>query len=277
MRAALLIPYHGGQFYQHLAAVNRLKALMGESLIQFSVYGCPYIDVARNLLVKFAQEERAKEIAAHHPDPIDRVLFIDHDIVFKEEDAVQLLRTLDMSAPVSGLHNVRIVAGVYSMKSPGSGKFIGAFHPKLREVFFFDNGGLYEANPKAGAGMGFCAIKLDVFDELAEKDPSMIEVSGVPVSGRETLIRPYFALEVCPEGYFGEDYSFCRRAHRIGITTWLDTRPRLWHLGSYPYVCEDAGAVVPQYQTLRITEPGIGGDPEPAVVQVVSLSEAQGQ
>lgn len=270
MRAALLIPYHGGQDHQHLAAVNRLKALMGgESLTQLSVYGCPYIDVARNLLVKFAQEERAKEIAAHHPDPIDRVLFIDHDIVFGADDAVQLLRTLQ--------DDVRIVAGVYSMKSPGSGKFIGAFHPKLREVFFFNDGGLYEANPKAGAGMGFCAIKLDVFDELAEKDPSMIEVSGVPVSGRETLIRPYFALEVCPEGYFGEDYSFCRRAHRIGITTWLDTRPRLWHIGSYPYVCEDAGAVVPQYQTLRITEPGVGGDPGPAVVQVVSLSEAQGQ
>lgn len=257
MRAAILIAYHGGQDYRHLAAVAALKARHPD-WPQFALYGCPYVDVARSHLVRMALERRDRERAESHPEPIDRVMFFDHDITWdhflevpEHPGAVGVPDVL-----LSGLSRERPIIGApYAMRGSGSGRIIGTFHPKHRSVPFFNVGGLYEANPLAGIGMGCTAILLETFDALGAVLP---KVSGVPVSGSEALIQPFFALEVSADGYFGEDYSFCRRAHRLGYTSWLDTRGRVLHWGSYAFAIEDAGAEVPQYRELVVTDPGDG-------------------
>lgn len=48
--------------------------------------------------------------------------------------------------------------------------------------------------------------------------------------------------EHVPLGRTGtEDFAFCERARRAGESIFVDTRVRLFHVGSYGYGWEDAG------------------------------------
>jgi hypothetical protein len=46
--------------------------------------------------------------------------------------------------------------------------------------------------------------------------------------------------------YLGEDYAFCERARRAGHRVLVDTRVRLFHVGTYEYGWEDAGGSLPR-------------------------------
>lgn len=242
MKTAVLIGYHGGQDYKHLAAVAALKRARPD-WPHFYAYGCPYIDVMRATLVQLALEK------AERDPELDRVLFFDHDIVFHPvEQVIRMVEEVGPGKPVVG--------AIYPMKTAGSGRLIGTFDPSLDHVNFFEGGELEPSNPRAGIGMGCTAIELDLFRRMV-KALNLPFCPGLPVSGKDQKLYPFFALETSEEGYFGEDYSFCRRVWRMGESVWVDTRVRLWHMGSYPYVIEDAGAVVPQYETLRVNKPSV--------------------
>lgn len=230
MTAVLCIPYFGGQHYQHLAAVKELHAAL-PGLTQFVTQGCPYICLARAVLAQMALDEADKD------NSVDRILWIDHDIVFEAEDAIRMLEALDDEHPIIG--------APYSMKKPGRG-LIGPFDPSSEVVHFYKKGGLYPALPRAGVGMGFTAVLLKVYRDLAPTLPLCPDA----ITGR--TLRPFYALEATEEGYFGEDFSFCRRAQKIGHKSFLDTRPRLLHMGSYAYKIEDAGTIVPALDGLTI-------------------------
>jgi hypothetical protein len=62
-----------------------------------------------------------------------------------------------------------------------------------------------------------------------------------------------------PHSYWSlpEDYSFCERSRQAGFAVMADTRIRLWHVGSYRFGWEDAGASKERYASYRfhLTDP----------------------
>jgi hypothetical protein len=203
-------------------------------MVQIVTRGLPYICMARATLVAMAEPLLA-ELGAEH------IFWLDHDIVFDPKDVLRTLEACDQEHP--------IVGGLYAMRKAG-GKLIGTIHPKHQQIECFANGRLYEANPEHGIGMGFAAVRAEVYAELKKHLPLCPEGA----TGQGNLrVSPYYSLEASEEGYFGEDYSFCRLARRHGFVTWVDTRPRLLHTtGDYMYALEDTAIIVPRYDSLTL-------------------------
>lgn len=227
---AIAVPYFGGKDWEHercMRAVEKFGAPI------FMTFGHPYIDMARaKLAADFMAWERPK---------LDCLLFIDHDILFNPSDVPRII--------ASALELQTIVGGAYPKKGPGA-DLIGTFAPELERVTFYEGGQCYPCSD-SGVGMGFTAIPRIVFEALATT-PEMAEVQ----SG-DYKVRPYFAHLIENGYYFGEDFSFCRRALKLGFRAHLDTRIRLRHKGSYSYAVEDCGMVVPQaLDTLEVALKG---------------------
>lgn len=221
---AVCIPYYGGYDASHYAGVKGLHKLGMQHIIE--LHGCPYIDVARSVLVE----------SAIGINGLDGVMFIDHDIVFEAADVLRLIEIAE---------NAQAVVGVpYSMRTPGK-TMVGGFAPSVKEAWCYEKGGLY---PAAYLGMGFTAIPKAVFDRIGRDLPDLDAGGFMP--GRS--IKPYFALDTSGGYYSGEDISFCKRAldRNIGLHLW--TVPRIFHKGSYQFGLEDAGMQVPRFKHLHI-------------------------
>ncbi len=233
MKFVLAVAEYGAPVRLHQEAVQELRALAGPDMVQVVTRGVPYICMARSALVA-AAETRLAELGAEH------IFWLDHDIVFDPKDVIRTLEACDKDHP--------IVGGLYAMRQAG-GKLIGTIHPDHQQIECFKNGRLYRADPKHGIGMGFTAVRYEVYAELKKHLPLCPEGA----TGQNLLLSPYYALETSEEGYFGEDYSFCRLARRHGFETWVDTRPRLLHTtGDYMYGLEDTACIVPRYDSLTL-------------------------
>lgn len=223
---AIAVPYFGGKDWEHERCMRAVEKY-GSPI--FMTIGHPYIDMARaKLTYDFLAWERPK---------LDCLLFIDHDILFNPSDVPRIIE--------SALRLNTIVGAAYPKKNPGA-DLIGTFHPSITEVTFYEGGGCYPCDD-SGVGMGFTAIPRTVFEALSEL-PEMAEVISA-----EYRVRPFFHHLIENGVYFGEDFSFCRRALKVGFRSHLDTRIRLRHKGSYAYAVEDCGMVVPQaFETLTV-------------------------
>jgi hypothetical protein len=176
--------------------------------------GASAIDIVRNLLASEALDQGYESL-----------LFIDADIAFDPADAIKILRR-----PES------VVAGVYASKVIGKGQVNARFGPVEGKVKFGDWGGLY---PLEAVGAGFLRIKTDVLRKLIMQ----LELPVCRMAGRYAW--PFFLPVVVEEEgevrYLGEDYAFTWRCRQIGITPMADTTIRLAHMGSYPFMWEEAG------------------------------------
>ncbi len=176
------------------------------------------------------------------------MFFLDHDILFDPNDVLRLCeQALDMQG---------VVAGCYCMRASGR-NYIGSLDvPPGSTVNFFEGG---ETLPAFYSGLGFAAITMGTLQKI---ELPTLESSIV---GR---IRPWYALDCSTGFYAGEDVSFCNRVHDLKVEAvtgedwrmthsgrapkvWIDTRVRIFHVGKYCYGLEDAGCVVPRYQTLE--------------------------
>lgn len=231
MKFVLAVAEYGAPVRAHQEAVAELKALCGPNMVQVVARGLPYICMARALLVAMAEPELERLGASH-------IFWLDHDIVFDPRALLDTLESCDKEHP--------IVGGLYAMRQAG-GKLIGTIHPDHQQVECLKNGRLYRAHPRSGVGMGFCAVRHEVYAELKKHLPLC------PLGFDDRLVYPYYALEASTEGYFGEDYSFCRLARKHGFETWADTRARLLHTtGDYNYALEDTMCLVPRYDSLTL-------------------------
>jgi predicted O-methyltransferase YrrM len=155
----------------------------------------------------------------------DELLWIDSDIAFDPDD-VDKLRS----------HDLPFVCGVYAKK--GCREFACEFAPGTRSVEFGQAGGLTGLRY---TGFGFALTRRAVYEAIKEKLnlPECNQRFGPP-------IVPYFLPLLVPDGpgqwYLAEDYAFCERARQAGVPILADTSIRLWHVGSYAYGWEDAGA-----------------------------------
>lgn len=242
---AVCVPVFGGWDVEQITDIITLNKKAGLTIVE--VHNCPYIDQARAALV---EQARALEC--------DGVFFIDHDIIFKPGDAVELIEQA---------HELQdVVAAVYNMRKTAHA-LIGAIDvPHLGSVTFFEGGERY---PALYCGLGFAAVPMAVLNALDEHFDYLH--MGALGNG-----RPYFSLDTNGSFYSGEDVSFCGRVHGLSVrcikgdgspngddwelsrTTaltphkiWLDSRVRIFHKGSYHYAIEDHSIAVPRYKTVE--------------------------
>ena len=114
-------------------------------------------------------------------------------------------------------------------------------------------------------------VKVNGADRTAEVEDRMLlvhvirEKFALPTCNTRfgAGLVPYFQPMIVPDGpdatrYLAEDMAFCHRAREAGIAVVADTSIRLWHVGSYKYGWEDAGADAARYTdyTFHLDNPG---------------------
>jgi hypothetical protein len=165
-------------------------------------------------------------------DGFEETLWIDSDVVF-DPDAVERLRS----------HGLPIVCGIYPKK--GSQALSCHAMPGSDRLVFGEQGGLTEI---LYAANGLLLVRKQVYRDMQHQ-------LGLPVCNQRfgRSIVPYFMPLVKCDGvgqwYMSEDFSFCERARQCGYRIWADTTIRLQHIGMYPYSWEDAGTILPRYDT----------------------------
>ena len=221
------VMYYGAHDPQHdrcMHAIHPGKVREVGEIKELS--GCAYIEIGRSLLATIVLDS-----------DYDGLLMIDHDMLFEPEEVSRVIRDAH--------EHQAIVGGAYSMRSPGA-SIIGAIDteslPEGEKVRFFEGGRVY---PATYLGMGFTAIPKSALRKLAEGQPRL--QTGIFKSD----VIPFFSLLIRDTTWFGEDVSFCVRAHAADIPVLLDSRIRLHHRGMYDYGLEDCGTIVPYARYLE--------------------------
>lgn len=150
--------------------------------------------------------------------------WIDDDIAFDPAD-VDRIRCFKL--PVCG--------GLY----PKKGKREVACHvlPGTAKIAFGHRGCVQEVKYN---GTGFLHIRREVYETIQQR----LTLPTCNLGFGRPMV-PYFQPMIVDTEkgpwYLAEDYSFCERARLCGYKVMVDTRVRLWHVGSYRYSWEDAG------------------------------------
>ena len=205
--------------YQHIEAACE-TALRGLERAGYRVWRRPggaAIDIARNRMATAALDEGYSE-----------VMWIDSDIAFPV-DAVDALR--DLEEP-----------------------FVGCAYPKKGEQqFAFHGGELMLTMGNSGTLVevtylptGFLYTRREVYEAILDqlKLPLCNKLFGD--SPFYPFFQPFWIPYKDQHWYLGEDYAFCERARRAGHRVLVDTRVRLFHVGTYEYGWEDAGGSLPR-------------------------------
>lgn len=151
----------------------------------------------------------------------EEIMWIDSDVGFDPDD-FEKLRNYDLP----------IACGIYPIKGwpQMTAQFFGQ-----KSIQFGKNGGLMEIRFSAN---GFLYTKRQVYEDIRKQ--FNMELCNAAF---QHPIYPYFlptVFEINDEYcYYGEDYSFCRRASKCGYKIMADTSIRLKHIGSYAYQWED--------------------------------------
>lgn len=154
-------------------------------------------------------EARHKLIAEALATGVDRILFIDSDMVFNGHLMEQLAADMDEGRD--------IVCGLYF-------KRVFPTKPILYKTIAFkgdeDCSVLYEDYPKDsifevdGCGFGAVMISQRVLEDVTN----------------------YYGYPFAPMvGKFGEDLSFCWRAKQLGYRLWCDSRIKVGHVGQFVF------------------------------------------
>lgn len=159
-------------------------------------------------------------------------LWIDDDMLFDAADALKLVEACTEERP--------IVGAAYATKER-HGAIVVDWLPDTNQVKFFADGGLYRVG---AVGFGLTAVHRSVLEKMAESMPR------TTISGKSLV--PFFSDGRRGSEYVGEDFGFCRDASELGCSTWLDTRPRVMHVGSYEYGIEDTLAAVERVPSLTL-------------------------
>lgn len=150
------------------------------------------------------------------------LFWIDDDIVFDPNDVDRLCSS-----------DLPILGGVYPKK--GEPQFALRWKAGTTSVVLGEGGGLLEVQY---ASTGFLFTHANVYSRLIERG-----LSGPLIGQFGRLMVPYFQpMTVSQDGigrYLAEDWSFCHRASEAGIPIWVDTRPRLMHVGRHAYSWDD--------------------------------------
>lgn len=159
------------------------------------------------------------------------LLFLDDDIVYRPEDAVQLVRDVYDN-------NLDIVGGAYTLKTEGGGQLTTKLLPDSKSITLGKGGGLYEVRSVA---TGFMAIHRRVFEKLSQDKEKMPFCSVKEMEGFWPFFQPYpkYIEENKKTFYLSEDWAFCERSREVGFKVWLDSTIKLRHAGRATYSWDD--------------------------------------
>jgi hypothetical protein len=175
-----------------------------------NVSGCSVVSRARNLIAYDFLESDCTDL-----------MFIDSDITFNAEDVFRLMAW--NSDPVKG-----IVAGIPVARKKGK-VYISTLDVDENRHVQMNPMGLVRALRVATA---FMIIRRDVFTTLREAHPEWAYIDDRLQDGKT---HSFFDFKSTPEGYVGEDYTFCDRAREAGFEVWIDPTIKLGHMGIHEF------------------------------------------
>ena len=220
------------------ACDDALRELERRGYAVWRVRGYSAIDAARNQMATDALAQG-----------FDELIWIDSDVVFRPDD-VDRLRA----------HGLPFVCGLYSKKSRR--EFAATFLPGTRQRPVRRRG-------RADRGPVLrVRVRLHPQGRCTEASS---ETLRLPTCNQRfgSLLVPYFAPLAVNDGegdwYLSEDYAFCERARQAGFKVMADTSIRLWHVGTYRFGWEDAGADPQRFAdyTFHLRPPAGRHPPEP--------------
>ncbi len=166
--------------------------------------GCPYIDAARQMMLRKALDAKATVI-----------VFIDHDLSWDPPDLLKLIET-----------DAAVAAGTYRFKGPKE-QYMGAVFPGPDGTPIVRADGCVKAH---SIPAGFLKITRWGVNKFAEQFPDLLY--GEPCNRMIAL----FQHGVHEHVWYGEDYSFARRWNEKCGDVWIVPNLNITHhLGDQPF------------------------------------------
>lgn len=190
------------------ACDEALRKLEKDGVRVYRKYGFSAIDQGRCVMAQQAIDE-----------DYEHIFWIDSDIAFYYGDVYKIInRSISKKTP--------FITAAYSVK--GWPVLTTKFNEGFDKILFGKDGGLYEVDHSA---TGFMYTHLSVYEKIK------IEYGMKPVKiwGGQYKVHPWFLPMIIDDSYIGEDFSFCERAKKTGMTLYCDTTVRLAHIGRYSY------------------------------------------
>jgi hypothetical protein len=175
-----------------------------------NISGCSVVSRVRNLIVKDFMSSDCTDL-----------MFIDSDINFNHTDIFRLMAW--NTDPKKG-----IVGGVPAARKKGS-VYISTLEQDEDGGIYMNAYGLVKAKRIATA---FMLIRRDVLTTLIDNHPEWKYHDDRVENGHpDKFCYSIFDFKSTPEGYVGEDYTFCDRAREHGFEVWIDPTIKLGHMG----------------------------------------------
>lgn len=175
-----------------------------------NISGCSVVSRVRNLIVKDFMASDCTDL-----------MFIDSDITFDPQDIFRLMAW--NTDPKKG-----IVGGVPTARKKGS-VYISTLEQDDDGGIYMNAYGLVKAKRIATA---FMLIRRDVIQTLIDNHPEWKYHDDRVENGHpDKFCYSVFDFQSKPDGYVGEDYTFCDRAGEHGYEVWIDPTIKLGHLG----------------------------------------------
>lgn len=185
-----------------------VKAQQHGIQVQLSnVSGCSVVSRVRNIIVNEFLESSA-----------DHLFMVDSDMTFQADDIIRLLAWSQTKPIVAGVGVTRKKEKVYfsTLDQDENGNIL------------MDKMGLVKVKR---VGTGFIMIQRKVLETLRDAHPEWQYMDH----STNKVLQSFFDFKSTPEGYIGEDYVFCDRAHEHGFTVWVDPTIKLGHMGVHEF------------------------------------------
>jgi hypothetical protein len=179
----------------------------GVSIQISNVSGCSVVSRVRNIIANEFLESQAEHL-----------LMIDSDMTFNADDVFRMLAWSQTKPIVAAVGVARKKEKVY----------FSSLDQDEDNNIIMDRMGLVKVKR---VGTGFIMIQRKVFEVMRDAHPEwkyMDQNTG-------KMLQSFFDFKSTPEGYVGEDYVFCDRAHEHGFTAWVDPTIKLGHMGVMEY------------------------------------------
>jgi hypothetical protein len=179
----------------------------GVSIQISNVSGCSVVSRVRNIIANEFLESQAEHL-----------LMIDSDMTFNADDVFRMLAWSQTKPIVAAVGVARKKEKVY----------FSSLDQDEDNNIIMDRMGLVKVKR---VGTGFIMIQRKVFETMRDAHPEwkyMDQNTG-------KMLQSFFDFKSTPEGYVGEDYVFCDRAHEHGFTAWVDPTIKLGHMGVMEY------------------------------------------
>jgi len=179
----------------------------GVSIQISNVSGCSVVSRVRNIIANEFLESEAEHL-----------LMIDSDMTFNADDIFRMLAWSQTKPIVAAVGVARKKEKVY----------FSSLDQDEDNNIIMDRMGLVKVKR---VGTGFIMIQRKVFETMRDAHPEwkyMDQNTG-------KMLQSFFDFKSTPEGYVGEDYVFCDRAHEHGFTVWVDPTIKLGHMGVMEY------------------------------------------